>query len=136
MKKIIILLTSILLFNSCLDDSDAALADFGFELIPIDEYTISDSFTFGEQETIKLTYSLPNGCYYFDNVYVEQQNDGTIIGIRAVVDFSAVCTQAVIQESYDYVITVDQTEDYTFKFYKGTDTNGNIIIEKVVVPVN
>lgn len=136
MRKIILLCTSFLLLCSCLDDSNDLAVDIAFELIPIEEYTIEDSFTFGEKATIKLKYSLPNGCYYFDNVYVEEQNDGTILAIRTVTDFSSSCTQAVIEEEYDYEINVDQTEDYIFKFYKGQDSNGNAIFEEVVVPVN
>lgn len=137
MRKFILLFSSILLFYSCLDDSESLATDVVFELIPIDEYIVPNSFTFGEKETIKLKYSLPNGCYYFDNIYEEQQANGNVIAIRAVIDYSSsICTTAIIQEEYDYEINIDQTEDYIFKFYKGTDTNGNIILEEVVVPVN
>lgn len=136
MKKIILLFACLSVFYSCLDD-DNEVSNVSFELLPIDEYTIPESFTLGEKATIKLTYSLKNGCYYFDNVYAEQQADKIIIGVRAVIDFtSSVCTQAIVQEEYDYVLNIDQTENYTFKFYKGTDANGDAIFEEVIVPVN
>lgn len=137
MKKIILLFSSLFLFFSCLDSSNDVSIDIAFDLLPIDSYTVPDSFTFGEKATIKLNYSLPNGCYFFDNVYVERQNDGTVIGIRAVIDnTNSVCTEAIVKEEYDYEITIDQVDDYIFKFYKGTDANGDIVFEEVIVPVN
>ena len=39
-------------------------------------------------------------------------------------------------EEYDLLVTAKQEEGYLFKFWKGTDNNGENIFEEVVVPVN
>lgn len=135
MKKIILLFASILLFYSCLN-SDNDRVNLAFELLPIDEYTTPESFTFGQKDTIKIKYSLKNGCYYFDNIYYEYQDTTRIVAVRSIIDLDSNCTEAITQYDYDLVVTVAQEEDYVFKFYKGTDTNGDSIFEEVVVPVN
>jgi hypothetical protein len=135
MKKIILLFASILVFYSCLN-SDNDRVNLAFELLPIDEYTTPESFTFGQKDTIKIKYSLKNGCYYFDNIYYEYQDTTRIVAVRSIIDLDSNCTEAITQYDYDLVVTVAQEEDYVFKFYKGTDTNGDSIFEEVVVPVN
>ena len=135
MKKIILLFASILLFYSCLN-SDNDRVNLAFELLPIDEYTTPESFTFGQKDTIKIKYSLKNGCYYFDNIYYEYQDTTRIVAVRSIIDLDSNCTEAITQYDYDLVVTAAQEEDYVFKFYKGTDTNGDSIFEEVVVPVN
>ena len=135
MKKIILLFASILLFYSCLN-SDNDRVNLAFELLPIDEYTTPESFTFGQKDTIKIKYSLKNGCYYFDNIYYEYQDTTRIVAVRSIIDLDSNCTEAITQYDYDLVVTVAQEEDYVFKFYKGTDTNGDSIFEEVVVLVN
>jgi len=135
MKKIILLFASVLLFYSCLN-SDTDRVNLAYELLPIDEYTVPESFTFGEQDTINIKYSLKNGCYYFDNIYYEYQDTTRIVAVRAVVELDSNCTQAITQYDYDLVVTATQEKDYLFKFYKGQDANGDSIFEEVVVPVN
>tara|TARA_R110002126_G_scaffold30602_1_gene99751 strand:- start:8659 stop:9066 length:408 start_codon:yes stop_codon:yes gene_type:complete len=135
MKKIILLFASILLFYSCLN-SDNDRVNLAFELLPIDEYTTPESFTFGQKDTIKIKYSLKNGCYYFDNIYYEYQDTTRIVAVRSIIDLDSNCTEAITQYDYDLVVTATQEKDYLFKFYKGQDTNGDSIFEEVVVPVN
>ena len=135
MKKITLLFVSLILFYSCLD-SDNDAPNLAYEILPIDEYTTPDSFTFGQRDTIKLKYSLPNGCYYFDDIYYEYQDTARVVAIRSIKDLDAVCTEAIIQYDYDLIVTATQAEDYLFKFYKGEDANGDSIFEEVVVPVN
>jgi hypothetical protein len=137
MKKITLLFVSLILFYSCLD-SDIDTPNLAYEILPIDEYTTPDSFTFGQRDTIKLKYSLPNGCYYFNDIYYEYQDTARVVAIRSIKDkdLDAVCTEAIIQYDYDLIVTATQAEDYLFKFYKGEDANGDSIFEEVVVPVN
>ncbi|WP_405563710.1 hypothetical protein [Polaribacter sp. Asnod6-C07] len=136
MKKFILLFTAILLFNSCLNDENNDYVNYGFELLPIDEYIVPSSFTFGEKDTIKVKYTFKNDCYSFDHVYYEYQDTTRIVAIQSLVDLDKTCTEQTTQYEFDMVITVIQEEDYIFKFWKGEDNNGENIFEEVVVPVN
>ena len=137
MKKFVFLIVSVLFFNSCLDDDSLNSPNIDFELLPIDEYIVPEQFTFGKKDTIKIKYTLNSGCYFFDGIHKETQEDGSIIlAVRSVIDYGATCTQEVTQYDYNYIITEDQTEDYVFKFYKGISTASNTVFDEVVVPVN
>lgn len=136
MKKFILLFTSILLFNSCLNDDNSDYINYGYELLPIDEYTVPDSFTYGEKDTIKVKYTLKNDCYVFDHMYYEYKDSTRIVAVKTLVDLDKTCNEIATQYEYDMVITAIQKEDYVFKFWKGEDNNGENIFEEVVVPVN
>lgn len=135
MKKFILLFTSLTLFYSCLSDNNE-VPNLSFDLLPIDEFTAPNSFTFGEKDTIQIKYSLKNECMYFDNIYYEYQDNSRIVAIRSITNLDVPCSDETTQYDYNLIVTVAQDEDYIFKFYKGTDTNGNNIFEEVVVPVN
>ena len=135
MKKIILLLLASILFYACLDkDNDTLNVDY--EIIKIDAYTVPTSFTFGQKDTIKLKYSLKDGCTYFDNIYYEYQDTARIVAVKSITYLDNNCTQAITQQEYNLIVTARQEQDYVFKFYKGIDANGNSIFEEAVVPVN
>lgn len=135
MKKIILLFAGLLLFYSCLNNDDHRI-NYNYELLPIDSYTTPASFTYGEKDTIKVKYSLKNGCYGFDGIHYEYHDTVRVVAVRAFVALDEVCTQAIIQNEYNLIVTATQEEDYVFKFYKGKDDNGENIFEEVIVPVN
>lgn len=134
MKKITTLFLSILILSSCLDNKEEL--SFDFQLVPIDSFTIPDTLTFDKIDTIKVKYSLRNGCYSFNNIYYEPQDTTRIIAIRALVELDKDCTLAIIEEERNILVKPNQTEDYVFKFWKGTDENGENIFDEVIVPVN
>ncbi|UAM98090.1 hypothetical protein K8354_17715 [Polaribacter litorisediminis] len=133
LKKFTILCLAIVLFGSCLNDNEPI---FKYELLPIDEANVPASFTFGEQDTIAIKYTLPNSCYAFNNLYYEYQDTTRIVAARALVSLDVYCAEVIVQEEYKFVVNVSQEEDYVFKFWKGTDSNGENIFEEFVVPVN
>lgn len=135
MKKIILLFICLALFYACLNSGDKQVR-YNYELLPIDEFTTPDSFTLGQKDTIKLKYTLKNGCYNFDGIYYEYLDTTRIIAARATVFLDQVCTESIIQNEYNLIVNANQEEDYVFKFYKGKDNNGENIFEEVVVPVN
>ncbi|MGJ8743395.1 hypothetical protein [Polaribacter sp.] len=135
MKKIILLAFGLLIFYSCLNNNDNS-DSYGYEYLPIDEATTPANFTFGETDTITIKYSLPNGCYAFDRLYYEVKDTTRIVAVTALVNLSEDCTQAIIQDEFEFLVTANQEEDYVFKFFKGTDSAGENIFEEVVVPVN
>ena len=134
MKKTALLLLGLLVFYSCLDTNDSV--DFKYEFLSIDEAITPANFTFGKTDTIKVKYSLPNGCYAFDRIYYETKDTTRTVAITALVTLNDACTQAIIKEEYELIIRASQTEDYVFKFYKGKDNKGENIFEEVVIPVN
>lgn len=136
MKKIISFLLSVVLFSSCFINDD--LPNFTYRELPIDSYAVPDSFTFGEKDTITVSYSLPNGCYSFNSLLYNVQDTTRIVAITAYLnlDISINCTTAIITEEYKFPVLASQKEDYLFKFYKGIDDDGEYIFEEVIVPVN
>ena len=136
MKKFSLLLCSLFLFYSCLNNDDNT-PNFTYKYLPIDEATTPANFTFGETDTIKIKYSLPDGCHFFDRLYYEYQDTTRIVAVTALVAIdTTACTQGIIQEEYIFPVRATQQEDYLFKFYKGKDSQGNNIFEEVVIPVN
>ena len=128
-------MVGLLVFYSCLNN-DREVPNYRFEYLPIESVTIPESFTFGEIDTITLTYFLPNGCYSFDQIYYEEIDTTRIVAVSAVVELDMPCTEALIQEEAKFTIRATQQEDYLFKFFKGKDSIGTDIFEEVVVPVN
>tara|TARA_B100001059_G_C17648916_1_gene483370 strand:- start:308 stop:715 length:408 start_codon:yes stop_codon:yes gene_type:complete len=135
MKKCVLFLVGLLVFYSCLNN-DREAPNYRFEYLPIESAIIPESFTFGEIDTITLTYFLPNGCYSFDQIYYEVIDTTRIVAVSAVVELDMPCTEALIQEEAKFTIRATQQEDYLFKFFKGKDSIGTDIFEEVVVPVN
>lgn len=135
MKKFTLLLIGLLVFSACLNNDNDKL-NYSFEYLPIDEAITPASFTFGQIDTITVKYSLPNGCYHFNQIYYETKDTTRIVAISAFVELDAPCTLAIIQEEKKIPVKASQKEDYVFKFYKGKDANGENIFEEVVVPVN
>ena len=133
MKKIILLFAGLFLFYACLNTEDHI--NYGYEILPVDEYTTPAAFTFGEKDTITVKYTLVNGCYSFDNIYYEYQDTARIVGVRALVVLDKDCTEIITQKEHEIIVTATQKEDYVFKFYKGIDANvenmfGDAPIEK------
>ena len=135
MKKFALLFLGVLLFYSCLNN-DNNIPNFAYELLPIDEAVTPANLTFGETDTIAITQTLPDSCYSFDRLFYETQDTTRIVAVIAYVDLESACTQATITEEYKFEVTATQREDYVFKFFKGTDSDGENIFEDVIVPVN
>ena len=134
MKKYLLLLFGLIVFCSCLSNNNSEL-DYKYEYVVIDEVKVPNSFTLGESATITLKYSLPNGCYSFDEIYYEVEDTKRIVAVTAYVELNVACTQAIIQEEVEFVVNVNQEEDYIFKFFKGKDKEGENIFEEVIIPV-
>jgi hypothetical protein len=138
MKKIILVLLGLFVFNACLNsDDDVSIGDFTYEYLPIDKAITPASFTYGDLDTITVSYSLPNSCYSFHQIYYQAIDTTRIVAITAFVELpNSICTTAIVQEEKKFVVNVNQQDDYVFKFFKGKDSNGDNIFEEVIVPVN
>lgn len=132
MKKILFICSFLFLLSCSIDDDD----NFHLHLLTIDEAVTPDVLEFGSVTPITVKYTLPGDCYSFYNLYYQYEGTSRIVAIRALEDLDATCTQATVEQEYTFPLQVVQTEDYVFKFWKGTDSNGDNIFEEVIIPVN
>lgn len=133
-KKILILTFVFLGLTACsLDNTDEP--NYSFELLPVKTATVPAEFHYGESAIIKVTYDLPTACHFFYGLYYEYQVSSRIVAINSQVINTTSCAEVITEKEYEFDVQVLQHEDYTFKFWKGTDTSGNDIFEEIVVPV-
>jgi nitrate/TMAO reductase-like tetraheme cytochrome c subunit len=132
-KKITVLCLLTVFVSSCLNDNEHNLTH---ELLPIDEAIVPASFIFGQKDTIAIKYTLKNSCYHFDNLYYEYQDTARVVAVSAFVSLEDACAEIISQKEYKFAVNVTQQEDYVFKFWKGTDSNGENIFEEIIVSVD
>jgi hypothetical protein len=134
MKKIVLLTLFVLTLVGCSIDDDQP--NYSYEVLPIDSYTLPESFTLGETYEIKLKYKKPSNCHSFQGIYYDKELNIRTIGIQTTVLESTDCTPLTaepIEVSFKFYVT--NTGSYIFKFYKGEDANGENIFEEVEIPV-
>ncbi|CAM4012947.1 hypothetical protein FLSI110296_09260 [Flavobacterium sinopsychrotolerans] len=134
MKKLILLTLFLLTLVSCSIDDDQQ--KYSSEILPIDSYTLPESFKLGETYEIKLKYKKPSDCHYFQGIYYDKDLNIRTIGIQTTVLESTDCkplTTEATEVSFKFYVT--NTGSYIFKFYKGEDADGKNIFEEVEVPV-
>ncbi len=132
-KFLVIILVITTLFSCSLNDDDS---NFSIETLPIKEAIVPAFFDFGQSYEITVFYDLPDGCHSFYDLFYQYEGTSRIVAINALVDNKSVCTEALIAKEYTFILKATQAEDYTLKFWIGTDTNGDDIFEEVIVPVN
>lgn len=134
MKRIFASLILTLSIISCSTDDNAN--DFKIETLPIKSAVVPEAFTFGNNHVITIKYDLPSSCHAFYDLYYQYEGTSRIVAINSVVNENNTCTDALIEIEYQFLVSVVQKEDYTFKFWKGVDNNGENIFEEIIVPVN
>jgi len=133
-KNILVTFLLVFTFSSCSLDDDSN-TNLSFKTLAIKEAVFPDEFEFGSSYTVKVTYDLPNGCHSFYNLYYEYKGTSRIVAITALFDLNATCTEVIIEKEHEFVVNVNQREDYTFRLWKGEDSEGNDIFEDIIVPV-
>jgi hypothetical protein len=134
MKKIVLLTLFLLTLTGCSIDDDQP--NYSYEVLPVDSYTVPQSFTLGQTYEIKLKYKKPSDCYSFQGIYYDKNLNIRTIGIQTTVLENTNCpplTSEPIEVSFNFYVT--NTGSYIFKFYKGEDANGQNIFEEVEIPV-
>ena len=130
MKKIVLLTLFLLTLTGCSIDDDQP--NYSYEVLPVDSYTVPQSFTLGQTYEIKLKYKKPS----FQGIYYDKNLNIRTIGIQTTVLENTNCpplTSEPIEVSFNFYVT--NTGSYIFKFYKGEDANGQNIFEEVEIPV-
>jgi len=134
MKKIILFTLFLLTLASCSIDDDQPSYDY--VVIPIESYTLPQTFKLGETYEIKLKYKKPSDCHYFQGIYYDKELNIRTIAIQMEVNTYQVCTQPIpelLEVSFNFYVT--NTGSYIFKFYKGVDASGADVFEEVEVSV-
>lgn len=125
-----------LAFNSCDIDDDSP--NFHFVPLQIVSVEMPDSFVLDETYQINVTYTIPDGCTYFEGFDVTKDDLTTreVVAIGSQRTDQEVCTEAIreVEGSFDFIVI--HNEPYLFRFYSGDDTNGDPQFIEIEVPVN
>lgn len=135
MKKYFLIFITIISISACSLSNDDNREQY-FQYVPITEVQIPNEFTFGETYQIRVSYTLPNGCYSFYNYDYVYEGTARIVGTVAIVDDNLVCIQTTVEGEYIINVEVRQTETYIFKFWQRTNNQGTdeyLIIEVPVI---
>ncbi|MCK0130360.1 hypothetical protein MWU59_02495 [Flavobacteriaceae bacterium F08102] len=133
LRNILITAFFVITCTACsLDDNGS---DASIETLPIKEAIVPEAFEYGETYTLTVTYDLPDSCHSFYDLYYEYSGDTRIVAVNSLV-IGDECSSEPKTETRDFVVHVQQVEDYTFKFWKGVDDEGNDLFEEIIVPVN
>lgn len=134
MKKILLLLALVFAINSCSVKDDGP--NYHYEVLPVESFTVPESFYLGQTYPIKVTYKKPTDCHTFVGFYYEKNGNVRTIAVQTSVLDNSACqpiSEEPVEVSFNFQCTYSGT--YIFKFYKGTDAVGNDVFEEVEIPV-
>ncbi|MFP4844637.1 hypothetical protein [Winogradskyella sp. PE311] len=135
MKRIIIFAALIFAtMTSCnIEDDDSQ--NFFFEIVPIQSVEVPEEFIHGETYEISVSYNRPNDCYEFnDFIYGIDDNERTVAVVNTVYT-NIECNEVPELITVNFDLVVVSTETYVFKFYQGSDGQGQDQYLLVEVPV-
>jgi hypothetical protein len=135
MKKIALFLALVITLFSCSTNNDDS-ENFNFSVLPIESYTLPDSFTMGETYVITLKYQRPTSCHIYQGLYYAKNLNTRTIAIQSAVNANQVCTLEIpplSEVSFNFLVTT--TGSYVFKFYKGKDAADKNLFEEVEIQV-
>jgi len=134
MKRVFFLLSMFLVLNSCSINDD--VEKYHFQLAAVEEAILPDSFELDGTYEITLKYYRPSTCHGYDGLYYDKYLNIRTIAIRNIVYERNDCIpfdNELTEVTFNFHVT--NNGSYIFKFWKGTDTNGEDIYEEVEVPV-
>ena len=136
MKRILALVSVLLLFNACsLNDDDGI--KFHYELLPIESVVIPDSFEMGETYPITIKYFRPTTCHAFDGFYYDKNLNIRTVAVRNAVVQKDNCTEltnSLIEQTLNFYVT--NNGSYIFKFWQGKNDAGEDVFLEYEIPVN
>lgn len=135
MKKLALFILLITTLTGCTLDNDNQ-DSYSYEVLSIDSYTLPEKFVLGNTYEIKLKYTKPSECHFFQGIYYSKELNIRTIAIQTAVNDNAICTQSIptpSEVSFNFQAT--NTGSYIFKFYKGKDAAGVELFEEVEIPV-
>ena len=142
MKKFALLLVLLTTLSACSLDNDErenythSVLPITYSVLPIESYTVPESFKLGETYVIKLKYQRPTSCHIYQGIYYTKDLNKRTIAIQSAVKDNQVCSTEVppvSEVSFNFMVTA--TGSYIFKFYKGKDANDKNLFEDVEIQV-
>jgi hypothetical protein len=143
MKKLLLLFFALTLVSCTSDDNPNE--EFHFELMPIVNINMPESFQYNNSYTIEYSYYRPTTCHVFNDLYFSYEaNFRTIAVINTVYeDTETLHCQPIEgqgeleQRSFQFLCNNDGGT-YIFKFWQGTDEDGvdQYLIREVPIVAN
>ncbi|MEM8764296.1 MAG: hypothetical protein AAGD88_10820 [Bacteroidota bacterium] len=138
MKRIPMVFLSLVLMctYSCnLDDDEP---NFHFTTLSVVSANLPDTFDLFSTYVVEVTYLRPNSCTFFEGFDVsgteETERVVAVIG-TVITDSETACNEQAEEVTASFRFRVNFTEDYTFRFYTGLDSEGNGEYIEYTVPV-
>ncbi len=135
MKKIIALFCVFLMVSSCSLDHDKGT--ISFEVLPVDSYVMPAEFHVNTENNIVIKFLRPTTCHGFDSFYYVKEGFTRTVAIQSYIyEQNSECVtlnNQIIEKTLHFMPS--ETGTYTFKFWKGKDTNGVDVFEEVVIDV-
>ncbi|QYJ69106.1 hypothetical protein [Flavobacterium litorale] len=141
MKKIVVVLLVIMGISGCSFEENTA--EFQVEFVPIESIEFPEYMASGTTYDLKIFYRKPTNCHYFDGIYTETTQTSSLLAVQTLVIKNATCNseeeEPLEEEIYTftcppYDVSTSGTS-YTFEIYKGDDASGDMVFEKVEVPI-
>lgn len=133
MKNVFVFLLFVLIFSCSTDDGSEPVS---FVILPVEDAFVPTEFERNETYDINLDYLRPTSCHGFKDIYYKSEsNERTVAVIANYFQGNNNCTEidSLTETSFRFKAT---TEDlYIFKFWQGTDENGEDQYMIVEVPV-
>jgi len=118
---------------SCNKDDAPTIEFHALQIIDAD---VPESFAFNGRYEITVTYVKPDDCTYFE-VFDVAPKDTTIREVVAIgstyVDQQ--CAQVATEQQQSFLFDVKYDQTYLFRFWQGTDADGEPIFLDIEVPV-
>lgn len=134
MKKLALFFIAILMLNGCNVEDDSP--KFHYEILPIESYTVPQSFVLGQTYPIKVKYKKGTNCNQFQGFYYEKNLNVRTIAVQTAVSENSNCLADTTRVEVSFNFNVTSNGSYIFKFFKGVDEAGNDLFHEVEIPVN
>ncbi|MFD2908643.1 hypothetical protein ACFSX9_07825 [Flavobacterium ardleyense] len=133
MKKLFLLLSVFVLFNSCTPEQDI----YSIVVLPVESVTdLPVEFVLGETYQITMKFYRPTTCHSLYGIYYEKELNTRTFAVRNMKEERGGCTEltdVLITQNFTFHVT--NTGNYIFKFWTGTDDEGNNTYLEYNIPV-
>jgi len=140
MKKLLFIVLFAIQFTACSRDENPFGDEFHFEIIPIEEILMPESFTTGEFYQIDYSYYRPSTCHSFNELYYLAEGDyRTVAVINTVLEETNGLVCEPLEDELEWqTLFFECTKDagvYVFKFWQGVNEDGEDVYQVLEVPV-
>ena len=133
MKRIVLLLSLLLLFNSCEPEGSS----YSVVILPVESVEIPTEFELGGTYPITMRYLRPTNCHSPNGIYYEKDLNVRICAVTNLLEDRGNCgtlNNILVEETFNFHVT--STGNYIFRFWTGEDADGNNTYLEYDVPVN